>query len=164
MLSVFGEDGDDAPSSGEPPPPLMGCRGERPPRATAESAVRRRRLPLPRESVPAAGADRGRRSRDPADRGAAAAATGLRPPACGGGRSGGTGVCPAMLLAAVEQQPGLHPEDLDRLRAVASGDDPAPRSRRRERPRSSPPAGRGGGGPGDAASRAASSASSSPNE
>jgi uncharacterized membrane protein len=69
-----------------------------------------------------------------------------------------------LLMTAVEQQPGLHPEDLDRLRAVASGDDPADRSRHRERRRWSPPAGRGGVGPRDAASRAASSASSSPNE
>src|SRR3954454_13098254 len=224
MPSLLGEDGADAPSSGEPPPPLMGCRGERPPRATAESAVRRRRLPLPRESVPAAGADRGRRSRDPADRGL------LRrllvcdlPPVVVGGPEGRAFVRPwdlshgdyiahsfdqlrqvsvtqpdvvtallrvlrmfitlvqlvqeagrtehvaalhrqmQLLLAAVEQQPGLHPEALARLRAVASGDDPAHLSRRRERPRWGPPAGRGGGEPGDAASRAASSASSSPN-
>jgi uncharacterized membrane protein len=69
-----------------------------------------------------------------------------------------------LLLAAVEEQPGLHPEDLDRLRAVASGDDPADRSRREARARRSPPAGQGGVGPDDAASRAASSASSSPHE
>jgi uncharacterized membrane protein len=35
-----------------------------------------------------------------------------------------------LLLEAVEEQPGLHPADLDRLRAVAAGDDPADRSRR----------------------------------
>lgn len=35
-----------------------------------------------------------------------------------------------LLLDAVEQQPGLHPVDLERLRAVATGDDPADRSRR----------------------------------
>ncbi|SNR69516.1 DUF2254 domain-containing protein [Blastococcus mobilis] len=69
-----------------------------------------------------------------------------------------------LLLAAVEQQPGLHPEDLDRLRAVASGDDPADRSRPRQHSRWNPSAGRHGIGPGDAASRAASPASSSPSE
>jgi uncharacterized membrane protein len=35
-----------------------------------------------------------------------------------------------LLLATVEQQPGLHPADLDRIRAVASGADPADRTRR----------------------------------
>jgi uncharacterized membrane protein len=35
-----------------------------------------------------------------------------------------------LLLDAVGEQPGVHPADVDRLRAVAAGDDPADRSRR----------------------------------